>query len=362
MSSEKKPTKSEIRAAHREAKKKDFVTRVLRVKVIKPLDGDWDTLGKALRALEKPLHLVLNNTVNRLELAYARDRERALFQGLEPEKGTQHGRAYRFAVEEWERQVELATQRLAEETEASTQGDDKRKKKCYDWDADVVAFPPMRSSVIHGCSGHAFTQWSLYNKERLRGGRRLGGFSANCPISLTTGTSHEYVSIEARDGNAVLWVRLCKDYHPGLIVSLGRKRASQKSILKAILEKPDRLRSVKLVHVHDRHSRKWQWEAHIAYHSPRPQIEDKPRLATIARGMHSFITVSVARSSQSARDAWTRVLETGDDIIAHKRAYFSRRKSRAPRPVPWARLQRARGESPLRASDAHRRGRTQMGS
>ena len=44
-------------------------TATARLRVVKPADGDWDTLGPKLRALRAPLHRVLSAVVRELEIA-----------------------------------------------------------------------------------------------------------------------------------------------------------------------------------------------------------------------------------------------------------------------------------------------------
>jgi transposase len=47
----------------------------------------------------------------------------------------------------------------------------------------------------------------------------------------------------------------------------------------------------------------------------------------IHRGIKSFLTCAIERSDPQRRDAFTAVLETGEDILKHKAAYSARRRS-----------------------------------
>lgn len=276
----------------------DTITQTLRCEVVKPLEESWDDLGRRLRALSLPLHRVLNGVVTRVELAKAA--EKAGETSVHPQT-----MAYRLARDLWKQERDAAAARV-------------EKKKCYPGDAEVAAMKPG-SSVVLGLAGQAFARWQKWNKERWKGTMVLPTFKSPSPIYVTT----HGVSIIPQDGLSVLSLKLAegRGATPTRLV-IRPYGPSGFGAMRRILENPECVGDVRLCQ--ERHDGKRKWQAFIAYTLAAPE-KASGRTMALHRGMKNFLTVAVAGDEK--REAYTTILETGEDIVKHKAVYRARRRS-----------------------------------
>jgi hypothetical protein len=181
-------------------------TATARLRVVKPLDGDWDVLGRQLRALRAPLHRVLSAVVRELEIG------RTSAPWWAPTDGdVREGRrvcqprtaSYRLTSHFWQREREEAGVRVA-------------KGKPYTGD-DVIADTEPSSAAVLGAAGSAFARWGKFDKrDRWKGSAQLPSFRGGSPIYVAS--SSKAVLLSASDGNVVLDIRLA-GFRVGIRVS-----------------------------------------------------------------------------------------------------------------------------------------------
>lgn len=285
-------------------------TATARLRIVKPLDGDWDALGRTLRALRAPLHRVLNAVVRELEVARTSAPWWAPTAGdIAEGRRVCHPRtaAYRLASHFWQEERRLATERL-------------QKSKAYAGDDAIAATEPSSAAVL-GAAGAAFARWQKFVKtDKWKGSSSLPSFRGGSPIYVAS--SSKAVQLHAQDGQAVLEVRLTD----------GRTRLAVQACdgsgfarLKHLLDGTAKVGDVRLIEDTDRVGKR-QWFAFLSFTMPVPKVETG-RTVAVHRGMRNMLAIAIARSATDKRDAHTEILETGEDIARHKAGYAARRRS-----------------------------------
>lgn len=272
------------------------ITQTLRCKLVKPVDRTWDELGMTLRALSWPLHRVLNGVITELELA-ARAEETHRAEPIHPRT-----RSYRLTRDLWRAERQAAADRVA-------------SGKPYAGDEAIATTGPA-SSVVLGMTGLVFARWDKFRKERWRGKMSLPTFKVGPPICVAS--SSKAVTIEASDGTAVLTLRLVEKEKPVRLVVVPYGPAGF-SALRSILRGSAKLGEAKIKHDGS------GWQVFLSYTHDAPS-RASGRTMALHRGVHCFLSAAI--SGDGAREAYTPgPLETGDDILQHKRGYNARRRS-----------------------------------
>lgn len=281
------------------------ITATARLKIVKPVDGDWDALGRVLRALRAPAHRVLNAVVRELELNGPGEWWAPTPGDVKAKRDRCHPRtaSYRAAGFFWKRERDEAAARVA-------------KGKPYTGDAVIAEVEPT-SSVQLGLAGAAYARHAKFAKERWKGTTSLPSFKGGSPIYV----AGQGASIRAEDGNVILDMNIVSGGRTRLIVQACD--GSGFARLRAMLDAPDMIGDVRIIE-DDRG--KGGWYAFVAFTFPKPEVATGGVMA-LHRGLKCFLTAAVARSTGTARDAYTAVLETGDDVLRHKAAYSARRRS-----------------------------------
>lgn len=275
-----------------------------RAEVVKPLDTDWDTLGKQLRALMRPLHRVLNHALSELELMSA-----GKLLGLGG--GHEQTLSYQLTRDYWRLERQEAADRVS-------------CGKSYAGDDDIATVAPA-SSVILGCAGAVYAKWQRYSKERWKGTMALPTFRRNQPIEIAS--SSDAVRLGIEDGSLVLDVRMVAD-SPRTRLVIRPYGGSGYSELRRVAANPEMLGSCKLL------CDDGKWNVLLAVKRATKETSGKRTMA-LHRGVRTFLTAAVMGCDR--RDAMTMVIADGGDIQAHKDAYSARRRS-------LGRHQRERGD------------------
>jgi len=285
--------------------KPEMLTATVRLKVVKPLDGDWDAIGRILRALRAPAHRVLNAVVRELEVKGPGEWWAPTPADMKAQREHCHPRtaSYRIAGEFWRREIAEAAARI-------------EKKKPYAGDEAIVACVPS-SAVQLGLAGAAFARWQKFWKEKWKGTMSLPSFRGGSPIYV----AGQGVELHTKDGNAVLDLNLVTGGRTRLVVQACD--GSGFAHLRRLLDASDQIGDVRLV---EDSRGKGGWFAMVAYSFPKPEAQPGVTMA-VHRGIKTFLAVAIARSDEQRRDAYTTILETGEDILRHKQAYTARRRS-----------------------------------
>lgn len=276
------------------------ITETLRAVVVKPADGgEWDDLGRVLRALRAPLHRVLNLAITDLEIA---ERQGRFAKGTEGSVPAQ-SESYRLVRDHW----------IAERAAAQHRVD---AGKPYHGDEAIAATEPS-GALVTGVAGAVFARWSKWRKEKWRGEQSMPTFGGDSPLYIAS----KGVAVKAEDGRAILDVSLTARGSGRTRMVLAVDGGASHAKLRRLLES-DEAGDVKLVE--ERHDGKRKWMALISHSYER---EERSGGATLAlhRGVKCFLTAAV--SGPNVADAYTTILETGDDIVRHQAAYVARRRS-----------------------------------
>lgn len=287
------------------------IVSTLRCEVIKPYNAPgtpadaevtWDALGRDLRALQTPLHRVLNYAITDMAVF---DHQKGAFdratKTIIPAALQTH--AYRAVKAAWD----------AERARSAAIVEDPKKKNPLD---GAIAETEPSGALVTGCAGLVYSLWSRYAKERWKGAMTLPTFGAGAPLLVAS----KGVRIDVVDGNFILTVTLVAGLRgSGQRRLIIRAYPGRQSDLKYIAAHPDALGDVKL---------KWDskdksWQAFLAYKRPAPQKRDGHVMA-VHRGVRNWLTVAI---SGNAKDPQTRVLEAGADILAHKAQFKARRQA-----------------------------------
>lgn len=296
--------------------KPETLTATARLRIVKPVDGDWDALGRVLRALRAPAHRVLNAVVRELELdgpgEWWAPTPESVAQGHD--RCSPRTAAYRIAGEFWRREREDAAERVA------------ARKKMYTGDDSIAVVEPSSATVL-GLTGAAFARWQKFKKERWKGDMSLPSFKGGSPIYVANGKNKDGkkppIQLLVKDGDVILDLNLVKGGRTELIVQAcgGSGFARLRHLLEA--RERDQIGDVKIVE-DDRG--KGGWFAMVSYSFPKPEPLSGATMA-VHRGVRTFLAVAVGRSDEQKRDAYTTILETGEDIVRHKQGYTARRRS-----------------------------------
>jgi len=282
------------------------VTATLRLEIVKPLELSWDELGRMFRALRAPLHRVLNGAVTELEVG---ERSSKYAEGntggpdglpLSPRTDS-----YRLTRDLWIAEREAARDRMS-------------RGKGYTGDDAIVEIEPSSVTVL-GLSGIAFARWQKWRKESWRGTQSIPSFKSGGPIYVASGRDN--ITITPSDGLSVLDVKLTKGPRVQMVVR--PYGGAGFADLRHILDGEAKLGDLRIVE--DDRGGKRKWQALVSYTYERESVASGRTMA-LHRGVKCFLTAAVAKS-EDGREAWTRILETGDDIIRHKEAYRARRRS-----------------------------------
>lgn len=271
------------------------IIQTARFKVVKPVDGDWDHLGRIFHALRTPLHRILNGIVTELALA---ERRRAAHGEFIAHP---HTLSYQLASDFWDRELEAAQARIT-------------KGKPLNGDKAIAAHEPG-SSLKRGVGNAAYARWAKWRQESWSGDSSLPSFRKRGPIYI----SSDGVEIMAQDGDAILRLRLLagRDGWYGMIIlPYGQHgHADLRRMLGGAKVGDARL-------VQDK--RDGSWQALVSYTYEVTEAEQGATMA-LHRGISTFLAAAVAR--HGPREAYTTILETGADILRHKQAYQARRRS-----------------------------------
>lgn len=286
----------------------------LRLEVIRPLDGDWASVGPALRALRAPLHRVLNGVITDLEVE-----ERAGKLGKKEDgKIPAQTRCYQLTRDLWLTERETAAARVAAHERDP-------KAKVYSGDAQIGSTHPG-AMVILGVAGAAYARWQKWRKEKWKGTMSLPTFKGGSPIYIAS--SNNAVQISPSDGLAILKLPLFgggDDSRPPLVRLVVRPYGgSGFAALKKIFADPTCLGDCRLIEDDDRDGKR-KWMAFVSFTS---EVKEAPKGRTMAlhRGVRTFLTAAIARSDDG-KEAYTAVLADGGDVLAHKAGYDARRRS-----------------------------------
>lgn len=274
------------------------ITATLRLEIVKPVDGDWDDFGRTIRALRAPLHRVLNGVVTDLEIE-KRVADESGVKGKHPQT-----RAYQITGALWKRERDAAVARIA-------------AGKPYAGDEAIAEVEPG-SSLVLGAATAAYTKWQKYRKEAWRGSMTLPTFRGSSPV-FVVGAG---VGLDVSDGNHVLRLNLKggRGVASRLIVKVDG--GSAHADLRRIVDGAAKLGDCRVVEDDRGGKRKW-----FALVSHTREIEDVTGGRTMAlhRGVTTFLTAAIGRDGE--KEALTRVIAYGKDILAHKDAYSARRRS-----------------------------------
>lgn len=281
------------------------LTATLRLEVVKPLNGDWDLLGSQLRAIQTPLHRVLNTVVTDLEVN-SRAGKYNKGTGLGPGGADliPHTDCYRLTKASWEHERKEALLRV-------------EKGKGYPGD-DIIGVLEPSSSPVLGVAGAAFARWQKWRKEAWKGTMSLPTFKANSPIYVAGAG----VKLQSEDGVTILKLRLVQG--PWTEILVCPYHTSGFSALRKILSDPECIGDVRLSR--ENHDGKKKWQAFLSYSFEVAAIE-KGRTMALHRGLRNFLSLAV--SGEGTKEAYTTILETGEDVQRHKEIYQLRRRSLA---------------------------------
>lgn len=339
-----------------------MLTATFKARIVKPLDGDWDKLGDQLRALQAPLHRVLTVAVSRVELAdrFVAEGQTAqqiaqhfdlplkILQAPKPRKrkeGQVPAReitpetvafnetlSYRFVSQAWEIERKKAAEKftvLAEKLAEAEAGlvlntaDAETANRVCELKRGVryyrnIAETQPSASVLSGAAAHVMRHWAKWDKERWWGTVTLPTFKKKSPIYLVA--TNGAIRLEPRDGKAVLSVRLTLGNYTRLILTVDDGAAHAR--LRKMLEHPEIVRDAKIVY----NKPKRRWLVYLTC-KVEPRAPSGTRTMALHRGMACLLTAAIARSAVGLSDAKSLVLETGEDILQHKNAYYARRRS-----------------------------------
>ncbi len=275
----------------------------LRLEVVKPLDCDWDTLGSQLRTIQLPLHRVLNSVITDLEVNDRAGKYKK-GNGLGPGGKDLHPRtdSYRLTRDSWENERRQAADRVA-------------RKKSYAGDDQLSQLQPSSSPVL-GLSNAAFARWQKWKKEAWKGTMSLPSFKSPSPIYVVG----QGVKLTSENGSAVLSVQLLKG--PWTRIVVRPYHTSGFAAIKRILQNPDSMGDLRLVR--ETHDGKQKWQAFVAYSFEVEEVS-KGRTMALHRGVRNFLSVAISR--EGSQEAYTTILETGEDIRRYKDVYKARLRS-----------------------------------
>lgn len=274
----------------------------VKVEIVKPVDGDWETIGARLRDVREVVHRCLNHAITACALAdHVGDRD--------------HAGAARKAVKELlDRERASAQEQLAKPATA-------KKPPAYVARlerAAALALPSVIEDCIARKAQQAFAKWrSAYWK---RADECLPSFRHGAPIFVRDGDAAWSVE---RDGNQYrLYVKL----YPGrtgkiaFVVAAdgGGAHAHMRRVTDqdAIARGDVKVGDLKLIWS----ERKKKWIAVLAYSWPKPADVEKEKTIAVRRGVSTFI-------AGACSDGDSRVLANGGDIVAFKSQMQARRQS-----------------------------------
>jgi len=284
----------------------EMLTGVVKAAIVKPLgDVTWEQFGSLLRALRAPLHRVLNGVVRELEVPHY-DRE-DWWADPKDAAGLASPRtaAYRIAGTVWREECEAAAERVA-------------RKKEYPLDRVIAEHRPSSAAQL-GAASIAFTRWKKFDKDRWRGETSLPSFKKESPIYLFNAG----VQLRAEDGQYIASLALSGER---IEVVLGVDGGHEHAKIAKILSGAARSGDGKIILVTDRHSKKPKWMLYLSMSWPAPERQEGRTMA-LHRGIKSFLSCAIQRSDTGAKDAFSAILETGEDLLRHKEAYSARRRS-----------------------------------
>lgn len=298
---------------NKKKKEGEFVATI-RLEIIKPLDGDWDAVGPAMRALRAPIHRVLNGTITDLEVE-----ERAGRLGRKEDgKIPAQTRCYQLVRDLWFQEREEAAERVAANARD-------KKKAVYPGDEKIATTQPS-GMVILGLASAVFTRWQYWRAEKWKGKISLPSFKGGLPIYVAS--SNDSVSLTSRDGSAILRVPLFgggDDSRPTRVQFVVRPYGgSGFATLKRLLAEPDNVCDCRIVEEDGRDGKR-KWFAFVSYKAYVKPVTSGRTMA-LHRGVRTFLTAAIARSDDG-KEAYTVVLADGGDIRAHKAGYDARRQS-----------------------------------
>lgn len=279
------------------------ITQTLRLEVVKPADGDWDALGAKLRALQAPLHRVMNTVITDLELG-RRSGKYAKGNDAGPKGKDLNARTdcYRMVRDVWAAERETAAARVAE-------------GKRVRGGEQVAALEPS-SRVTLGVAGLVYARFQKWEKDRWAGTSSLPTFRDNAPIAVVG----QGVKLELCDGDAVLSLHLAGKRWERIIVRPYKNR--DWSTLRRLCAGGAKLGDVRIA----RDTRgKPKWQAFVSYTAEREKSPQGGRTMALHRGVWCFLTAAIAR--EGTEPAETRRLESGEDIVETKRRFAARKRS-----------------------------------
>ena len=280
--------------AKTKAQEPETYVATIRAEVVKPLGGDWDALGRQLRALSTPLHRVLNKAITELELMHT-----GRLLGLED--GNERTILYQLVRDYWRIEREAAGDRVAD-------------GKFYHGDEEIADVAPAGVTIL-GAASTVWTKWTRYDKERWKGTTTLPTFRKEQPIEVAS--SSEAVRLSIEDGAFVLDVRLLADPAARTRVVILPNGGSNFAELRRVAADPDLLGNCKFVY-----DKKWQ--VLLAVKRTAKPVSGSATMA-IHRGLRTFLTAAIVDGDR--RDALTMTIADGGDISVHKKAYAARRAS-----------------------------------
>ncbi|APU88923.1 transposase-like protein [Virus Rctr197k] len=269
-----------------------MIAATLRCEVIKPLNMTWDDLGALLRALRTPLHRAMNNAITELELAHAA-------------KDKTHPRTFadRAVNKWWAHERALAAARVA-------------AGKGYVGD-DLIAETAPGSALYTAAGSVVFARWTKWNKERWKGTMTLPTFKGRSPLYIKNVALSLYTDTT---GGTVLAVKFCAGRTAAVRLAVKPYGPNGYASLRKILRGEAELGDLRLLEREE--DGKTKWQAFLSYHFPRPE-KRTGRVMAVHRGMKNFLVAAIPGDRD---DAFTRVLEYGEAILEHKRAYQARRR------------------------------------
>lgn len=267
------------------------LTSTLRLELVKPVDRDWSELSLLLFALRTPIRNVLNATVTDLELAFRAGNQT-------------HPRT-------------LSYQRVSHFWTRAREDSSESKNAQFARLNDKIRLTEIGSMVTLGVAEEAYARWGKYHKERTKGTMSLPCYAGKQPICV----AGKGVSLAAEDGGYVLDVAFLAGRYNSTRLAVRPYGPSGYAMLHRLISGEVRLGSIKIVR--ERHNGKAKWQILIACTFERPLPPAELNIMAVHRGIHCFLTCSI---SGSEKHAYTTVLETGLDVLAHQQAYSARRR------------------------------------
>lgn len=278
--------------------RKCTVVKTARCLIVRPVDGDWDALGRTLRALQTPAHRVLTNVARDLELARHDASNEKPLRSL----------CYDFVKKRWAEERDAARARCA------------RKRGGYQGDEAVAEVLPS-SALALGMDGVVYERWKRFDKDRWSGKSTLPTFRSKPSLCV----AGQGVRLRARDGRYLLRVSLLPGHGTANTLAVRPYAGKDHGVLNRVLDGTATLGSIQIKRDGKDGPHKGKWMVLISCSEERVEPPAAGRTMAVHRGVSNFLTMAIAREGN--RSARTRIVQTGDDIVRSYAIYDRRLRS-----------------------------------